>query len=105
MSTYDKLNAVEDRLDSIVTELENEEFERARADAVGISNILDCPMCQQLENGILGGVLYAAGMTPPNRDERTEQVIAEIERFRDEELAEAKELLDEEPESVPIESL
>ncbi len=101
MSVEDDLNELASRLETVADHLEAEEFESARETALGLSEIMDCPMCHSLENGVLGGVMFAAGMTPVNKEARAEMVADEIRRFLDTEWEEARETLRNMPDGAP----
>lgn len=87
------LERLEERLDAVVEALDEDDLQTAQAEARNISGIIDCPLCENLENGILGGVMYAAGLTRHGRDRRTEQVKAEVEFFLETELPAARKQL------------
>jgi hypothetical protein len=86
----DKLAELEDRLDAIAAALDEQDFNEARDKAVGISDILDCPLCKNIENGILGGVMFAGSLSPQGRERRARAVKNEVEWFAEEQLADAK---------------
>jgi len=93
MSVEDDLEELASRLETVADHLEAEEFEAARETALGLSEIMNCPMCRSLENGVLGGVMFAAGMTPVNKEGRAQMIADEIRRFLDTEWEEARETL------------
>ena len=105
MSVEDDLEELASRLETVADHLDAEEYEAARETALGLSEIMDCPMCHSLENGVLGGVMFASGMTPVNTDGRAEMVADEIRRFLDTEWEEARETLrnmpDDEAPKIP----
>lgn len=95
MSVTSKLDELEERLELTADALEQGDYAAAQEHASGLSDIMDCPLCEGLENGVLGGVLYASGMTPVNQEERTQQVADEIRRFLDTEMEEARDRLEQ----------
>lgn len=95
MATSDDLDRLEERLEAVVDALKDEEYQAAQAEAIGISDILDCPLCENIENGVLGGVMFATGLTPAQREQRTKMVRQEVERFLNYELPQARKRLEE----------
>lgn len=91
MSMVDKLDTLEERLESVHELLEEEDFEAATAEAQGLSEIVDCGLCKNLEHGLVGGIMFAAGMTPEGKQRRVVAVQQEIERFVNVELPAARE--------------
>jgi excinuclease UvrABC helicase subunit UvrB len=87
-----QLDELERHLETVVAHLEAEEFEEARKHTLDISTLLNCGMCKGIENGVLGGVMFAAGMTPATSQRRVEMVTDEIESFIDTELVAARQL-------------
>lgn len=101
MPVEDDLEELAGRLEAVADHLDDEEFEAAREAAMGLSEIMDCPLCHSLENGVLGGVMYASGMTPVNKGGRASEVADEIRRFLDTEWEEARETLRNMPDDEP----
>jgi hypothetical protein len=88
----EQLALLEAHLETVVRHLEAEDFEAAREETLEVSTILECGMCKGIENGVLGGIMFAAGMAPATSDRRVELVTEEIEEFVDTELAAAREM-------------
>jgi len=93
MDIVDQLDEMEERLEQVHDHLDNGEYEAARDAADGIGDILDCALCKNIENGVLGGVMFVAAFTPEGREDRADAVQAEIRRFLDHELPVAKDHL------------
>lgn len=91
MDVSDALDEIEETLEQVDSLLAEGEFAAARDEATTIAGTLDCPLCENLENGIIGGIMFAATMTPDGRDRRAEYVRDEIGRFIEVELAAARE--------------
>lgn len=93
MTLDEKLTELEQRLERIEQHLEAEEFDAAREEATEIGDTIDCQMCEQIETGVLGGIMFAAAFTPERRRERVDVVTQEIARFRERDLQVARDML------------
>lgn len=91
MTVLDAINEIEETLERVDDHLADGEYEEARDLAMTIGGKLDCPLCENLENGVLGGIMFAATMTPDGRERRAEMVRGEIQRFIEVDLAGARE--------------
>lgn len=90
-----KLAELEGRLQLIADALEDQNFNKARDEAVGLSDILDCPLCKNIENGVLGGIMFAGSLSPQGRERRARMVQNEIEDWLDNEMEDAKERIEQ----------
>jgi hypothetical protein len=96
-----RLDEMEARLEAVHTALGEGRFNDASAKADGVSNIIDCALCESLESGVLGGVMFAAAFTESGQDDRVEFVRDEIRRFIDEDLQAARETVSGEADLPP----
>jgi len=105
MSVSDKLDTIEERLLQVADLLDEGEYDEARNTAQGIADILNCPFCENLENGVLGGVVFVVGLNEAGRDRRADAVAEEVRTFVETDLAEAREVvanIEEEPASPEL---
>lgn len=102
MSVVEALNEIEETLERVDGLLADGEYEQARDVAMTVGGKLDCPLCENLESGLIGGIMFAATMTPDGRERRVEYVRDEIRRFIEVDLAGAREAVaDEETDDTP----
>lgn len=93
MSVEEQLDELEERLEQVVDALDENDYDAAREAAMGLGDIMDCPLCKNIENGVLGGVMFTAGLTPRGQERRAQQVQREVERFLEHDLPAARERL------------
>lgn len=91
MSVISQLDELEDRLETISDALKDEDYDTAQQKAQTLGGVMDCPMCENLEHAILGGVMFAIGVPAEGQKRRALLVREEIERFRKNELEDARE--------------
>jgi len=88
----EQLEELEMQLLEVIARVRADDLEAAREAALDISTKMDCLVCKSIENGVLGGIMFIAGLSDARRAHRANAVVDDIQHFMDTELAEAKRL-------------